>query len=73
MYYVSGVVGIVGIAIAWWLHLAGRTTAATSARPTPCSRPWARSPRWAQNKWYVDELYNAIVRRRCWCWHISAT
>ena len=62
MYYVSGVVGIVGIFIAWWLHLAGRTTAAVSKADAllPALGP---IPRWAQNKWYVDELYNAIVRR----------
>src|SRR5206468_12717805 len=28
MYYISAVVGLIGIAIAWWLHLAGRTSAA---------------------------------------------
>jgi NADH-quinone oxidoreductase subunit L len=61
MYYVSGVVGVVGIALAWWLHLAGRTTAATS-RMDKVARVFGPIPRWAENKWYVDEFYNAVIR-----------
>jgi NADH-quinone oxidoreductase subunit L len=61
MYYVSAVVGLIGIAIAWWLHLAGRTSAATSRADSllPMLGP---IPRWAQNKWYVDEFYNFVIR-----------
>ncbi len=61
MYYASGVVGIVGIAIAWLLHLAGRTEAARSRADglLPALGPIATA---AQNKWYVDEIYNAIFR-----------
>jgi NADH-quinone oxidoreductase subunit L len=60
MYYVSGVVGFIGIAIAFFLHYLGRTTAATSKADAllPALGP---IPKWAQGKWYVDELYDAIV------------
>jgi NADH-quinone oxidoreductase subunit L len=61
MYYVSGVVGLVGIALAWWLHLAGRTTAA-ECRMDKIARLFGPIPRWAENKWYVDEFYHGVVR-----------
>jgi NADH-quinone oxidoreductase subunit L len=65
MYYVSGLVGFVGIGIAWFLHLAGRTTAATSRADAllPVLGPVAR---WAQHKWYVDEFYDALIRTPLW-------
>ncbi len=61
MMYVSGVVGIVGILTAFVLHYVGRTTAAKSKADAllPLVGPLAK---WAQGKWYVDELYNAIIR-----------
>ncbi len=61
MYYVSAAVGFVGIAIAFLLHYVGRTTAARSKADDllPLLGP---IPRWAQNKWYVDEFYNATIR-----------
>ncbi len=57
MYYVSAVVGVIGIFIAWRLHLVGRTSAATAGadRLVPALGP---IPKWAQGKWYVDELYH---------------
>jgi NADH-quinone oxidoreductase subunit L len=61
MYYVSGVIGVVGIALAWWLHLAGRTTAAHS-RMDSVARWFGPIPRWAEHKWYVDEFYHAVIR-----------
>jgi NADH-quinone oxidoreductase subunit L len=65
MFYVSGVVGAIGIIIAYFLHLAGRTTAATSKADTllPMLGP---IPRWAQHKWYVDEFYNFLIVRPLW-------
>ncbi|MGE4198452.1 MAG: proton-conducting transporter membrane subunit, partial [Phycisphaerales bacterium] len=53
----SSIVGLVGILIAYWLHLAGRTTAATARadKLLPAMGPIAT---WAQHKWYVDELYH---------------
>ncbi len=61
MMVVSSIVGIVGIAIAFYLHKLGRTTAATSNadKLLPYLGPISK---WAQNKWYVDEFYNAVVR-----------
>jgi len=60
MYYVSSIVGLAGIAIAAYLHLLGRTTAAKSRADglLPYLGP---IPKWAQNKWYVDELYGFLV------------
>jgi NADH-quinone oxidoreductase subunit L len=61
MYYVSAVVGLIGIAIAYVLHLMGRREAETALadKALPFLGP---IPRWAQNKWYVDELYDIIIR-----------
>jgi NADH-quinone oxidoreductase subunit L len=61
MYYVSGVVGLVGIGLAWFFHLAGRTTAA-ECRMDKVARLFGPIPRWAENKWYVDEFYNGVFR-----------
>src|SRR5690606_34910618 len=54
-------VGFVGIAVAYALHYQGRTTAARSKADDllPMLGP---IPRWAQNKWYVDEFYNGLIR-----------
>jgi NADH-quinone oxidoreductase subunit L len=62
MYYVSAIVGIVGILIAAFLHLLGRTSAATSRADSllPLLGP---IPHWAQGKWYVDDVYDAIIRK----------
>ena len=60
MYYVSSIVGIIGIGAAFVLHYLGRTTAATSKADAllPMMGPIAR---WAQGKWFVDEFYNAVL------------
>lgn len=65
MYYVSAVIGLIGILAAWWLHYAGRTTAARSRADglLPALGP---IPRWAQRKWYVDELYEFLIRKPLW-------
>ena len=62
MYYVSGVVGALGIITAYILHLRGRTTAATAKADDllPAFGPVATA---AQNKWYVDEFYDFLIRR----------
>ncbi len=60
MYYVSAGVGALGIAIAFFLHRVGRTTAATSK--ADALLPMLGSlPGWAQHKWYVDELYDFLI------------
>ncbi len=65
MLLASSVVCLIGIAVAWWLHLAGRTEAARSRADEllPAFGPIAR---WAQNKWYVDELYHFLFVRPLW-------
>ena len=61
MYYISGVIAMVGIGLAWFFHLAGRTTAAECRMDAVASK-LGPLPRWAENKWYVDEFYNAMLR-----------
>ncbi|QOI99647.1 MAG: NADH-quinone oxidoreductase subunit L [Phycisphaeraceae bacterium] len=65
MYYVSGVVGLLGIAAAFWLHLAGRTSAASSRADAlvPAMGPLAG---WARGKWFVDEFYDALIVKPLW-------
>ncbi len=65
MYWVSGVVGLAGIAIAYYLHLAGRTGAAR-ARADNLLPALGPIPRWAQHKWYVDEFYNFLLVSPLW-------
>jgi NADH-quinone oxidoreductase subunit L len=59
MYYISGIVGAVGIITAFFLHYLGRRTAATSAADNLNLGALQRA---AQNKWYVDEFYNFTIR-----------
>ena len=74
MYYVSAIFGIGGILIAAYLHgprgaaglfIGDRERAATSRadRFVPALGP---IPRWAQNKWYVDEFYDFLIRTPLW-------
>ncbi|MEQ9616783.1 MAG: NADH-quinone oxidoreductase subunit L [Phycisphaerales bacterium] len=61
MYWVSAFVGLFGILVAYVLHLHGRTKAETAMadKLLPYLGP---IPKWAQNKWYVDEFYDFAVR-----------
>jgi len=61
MYFVSGGIGLVGIGLAWWFHLAGRTQAETS-RADGLKKKLGALGVAAENKWYVDEIYNALFR-----------
>ena len=61
MYYVSGVIGFVGISLAFLLHLAGRKEAGR-CNMDGIAKMFGPVPRWAENKWYVDEFYNIIFR-----------
>ncbi|MEM1328952.1 MAG: NADH-quinone oxidoreductase subunit L [Planctomycetota bacterium] len=60
MYYVSAVVGFVGIAVAFLLHFVGRKEAATSLADRVNLGGLQIA---AQNKWYVDEIYHFLVVR----------
>jgi NADH-quinone oxidoreductase subunit L len=61
--FASSIVGVVGIIIAWWLHLAGRTTAAKSRADSINLGPITRG---AQHKWYVDEIYDWLFVKPLW-------
>ncbi len=65
MMVVSGVVGFIGILVAYVLHYAGRTTAAKSKADSllPAFGPLATA---AQHKWYVDELYDLLIVKPLW-------
>lgn len=74
MYFVSGAVALTGILIAAFLHgprgigglfIGSRERAATSRadRLLPALGPVARA---AQNKWYVDEIYDWTIRKPLW-------
>lgn len=66
MYFVSGTFGLVGLAIAWWLHCANRKSA-DDLRTWLTARGWiAWLPRAMENKWYVDEIYIATIRFPLW-------
>jgi len=66
MYFVSGVVGVGGILAAWWLHLRGRTEAETSPAAEKATKALGPITVWAQNKWYVDEFYDFLLRKPLW-------
>ena len=69
MYYVSAVIGLIGILTAAYLHgpkgiqglfIGSRTKAATS-RADGLADAMMPIPKWARGKWYVDEAYDAII------------
>jgi NADH-quinone oxidoreductase subunit L len=66
MYYISAIVGFIGIAIAFYFHLARRTSA-DKLRSTLLSNSATRwLPTAMENKWYVDEIYIAVIRSPLW-------
>lgn len=66
MYVVSAAVGLVGIAVAWRLHLADRA-AADRLRGRLLGNPALRwLPVAMERKWYVDEIYDALIRQPLW-------
>ncbi len=66
MYFVSGTVGLIGLAIAFWLHCANRK-AADDLRTWLLGRGWIGwLPRAMERKWYVDEIYLASIRFPLW-------
>ncbi|GAB4386267.1 MAG: NAD(P)H-quinone oxidoreductase subunit 5 [Phycisphaerales bacterium] len=66
MYYISAVVGLLGIAAAYALHLRGRTSAAEAPAAEAFRRAMGPVQRWAEHKWYVDELYDFLFRNPLW-------
>ncbi|MFT5424020.1 MAG: NADH-quinone oxidoreductase subunit L [Phycisphaerales bacterium] len=61
MYYISAAFGVVGIGLAYLLHLRGRTTAA-ECKMDAIAKKFGPIPRWAEHKWYVDEFYEKLFR-----------
>ncbi|MHC5113390.1 MAG: NADH-quinone oxidoreductase subunit L [Planctomycetota bacterium] len=66
MMLVASTVTIVGMGVAYWLHL-GNRKAADDLRSRLLANPATRwLPIAAENKWYVDELYHAVIRFPLW-------
>jgi NADH-quinone oxidoreductase subunit L len=66
MFFVSGAIALIGIGIAWQLHLKNRA-AADALRARLLANPMTRwLPTAMENKWYVDELYHAIIVSPMW-------
>jgi NADH-quinone oxidoreductase subunit L len=66
MYYISAIVGFIGIGIAFFIHLLSRPTA-DKLRSTLLSNKATRwLPTAMENKWYVDEFYIAVIRSPLW-------
>jgi NADH-quinone oxidoreductase subunit L len=63
MYFISAAIGLVGIAVAYLLHLRGRTSAAASPGADGFKAMMGKVQVWAEHKWYVDEFYDLIIRR----------
>ncbi|MAI67873.1 MAG: NADH-quinone oxidoreductase subunit L [Phycisphaerae bacterium] len=66
MYYISGVVGFIGIGIALFLHLFFRSSADTLRSKLLANRATRWLPTAMENKWYVDEVYIALIRSPLW-------
>jgi NADH-quinone oxidoreductase subunit L len=66
MYYISGIVGFIGIGIAMFLHLYSRKTADSLRAKLLASRATRWLPTAMENKWYVDEFYIALIRSPLW-------
>lgn len=62
MFAASSAVVLVGILLAWVIQMKGRISAAEAPIADAIKRrfrPWST---WAERKWLVDELYDALIR-----------
>jgi NADH-quinone oxidoreductase subunit L len=66
MPWVASVIGLAGIAIAWYFHLANRKAADKFKQVLQGNVVTAWLPKALENKWYVDELYHATIRAPLW-------
>ncbi|MGI9013415.1 MAG: NADH-quinone oxidoreductase subunit L [Phycisphaerales bacterium] len=66
MYYISGIIALIGIAIAWWFHLANRSAADALRNRLLASSATRWLPIAMERKWYVDEVYNGLIRLPLW-------
>jgi len=71
MYFISAIVGIIGILTAAYLHgprglggllIGTRTRADVLPRADALASKLGPIVKWARNKWYVDEFYDAVLR-----------
>ncbi len=63
MYFLSSAFALLGIAAAWVVHMTGRRSAASAPVADALKRALGPVGVWAENKWYVDELYDWLIRR----------
>jgi NADH-quinone oxidoreductase subunit L len=62
----GGIASLVGIALAWWFHLA-RRQAASDLRTRLLAHPAIRwLPTAIDRKWYFDEIYHALATLPAW-------
>jgi NADH-quinone oxidoreductase subunit L len=75
MYYVSALVGLIGILIAAYLHgprgaqglfIGNRESAGVAPRADALAHAFGPLTRAARNKWYVDEIYDFLIRTPLW-------
>ena len=66
MPWVAGSIGLLGIGLAWYFHLAHRAAADSLKRALKSNSVTAWLPTAMENKWYVDELYHATIRAPLW-------
>ncbi len=66
MYTISAFVGFIGIAIAFFFHLLNRPAADKLRSRLLASRSTRWLPTAMEHKWYVDEVYIALIRSPLW-------
>ncbi len=74
MYFASGVIGVLGVLIAAFLHgpkgigglFLGARTESEKSRADAIKERLRPVSRWAERKWYVDGLYDLLFRYPLW-------
>ena len=66
MYYISAVVGLIGLGLAFFFHLARRKAADALRSRLLANNATRWLPTAMENKWYVDEFYIAVIRTPLW-------
>jgi NADH-quinone oxidoreductase subunit L len=66
MPWLASAVTLAGITVAWWFHLANRKAADALKARLLASRATRWLPTAMENKWYVDELYDWLLRKPLW-------
>ena len=66
MYYISAIVGFIGIGFALFFHLYCRSAADKLRGKLLASRATRWLPTAMEHKWYVDEIYIATIRSPLW-------